>query len=314
MNSDLKIVIPGGAGLVGQNVIIHLVERGYSNITVIDKHHENILILKQIQPGIRVIDADLADKGQWEAEFGQADIVIMLQSQIGGNDKNAFIRNNLQSTQNILNVISSYQIKPYLIHVSSSVVESLANDDYTQTKTEQEMMVLECQVKHTVLRPTLMFGWFDRKHLGWLARFMKTVPVFPIPGNGQYMRQPLYVKDFANIIISCMEQIPKQTIYNISGLEHVNYIDIIRLIKSSVSAHTLLLHIPVCLFSFLLKVWSIFDKNPPFTDSQLKALITKEEFEIIDWPHVFNVTPTAFPRAIEETFQHPDYSQIKLNF
>jgi len=31
-----------------------------------------------------------------------------------------------------------------------------------------------------------MFGWFDRKHLGWLSRFMKKVPVFPIPGHGHY--------------------------------------------------------------------------------------------------------------------------------
>ena len=23
-----------------------------------------------------------------------------------------------------------------------------------------------------MLRPTLMFGWFDQKHLGWLSRFM----------------------------------------------------------------------------------------------------------------------------------------------
>ena len=41
-----------------------------------------------------------------------------------------------------------------------------------------------------------MFGWFDRKHLGWLARFMCRVPVFPIPGSGEYLRQPLYVGDF----------------------------------------------------------------------------------------------------------------------
>ena len=31
-----------------------------------------------------------------------------------------------------------------------------------------------------------MFGWFDRKHLGWLARFMTRAPVFPVPGHGRY--------------------------------------------------------------------------------------------------------------------------------
>src|SRR3546814_21029014 len=49
-----------------------------------------------------------------------------------------------------------------------------------------------------------MFGWFDRKHLGWLARFMKRVPVFPIPGTGRYMRQPLYALDFCDVIVACL--------------------------------------------------------------------------------------------------------------
>jgi len=39
-----------------------------------------------------------------------------------------------------------------------------------------------------VLRPTLMFGWFDRKHVGWLKRFMERMPVFPIPGDGRMWR------------------------------------------------------------------------------------------------------------------------------
>jgi len=78
-----------------------------------------------------------------------------------------------------------------------------------------------------VLRPTLMFGWFDRKHLGWLSRFMQKVPVFPIPGHGRYMRQPLYAGDFCNIIASCIEKRTTGT-FNITGREKIDYIDIIR--------------------------------------------------------------------------------------
>jgi len=33
-----------------------------------------------------------------------------------------------------------------------------------------------------------MFGWFDRKHLGWLARFMRKVPIFPVPDRGDFLR------------------------------------------------------------------------------------------------------------------------------
>ena len=58
----------------------------------------------------------------------------------------------------------------------------------------------ESNLSHCVARPTLMFGWFDPKHFGWLSRFMAKVPVFPIPGSGKYMRQPLYVIDFCRVL------------------------------------------------------------------------------------------------------------------
>lgn len=314
MNKDLKIVLSGGAGLVGQNLIVYLFEQGYSNITLIDKHSENIKILKTLQSNIAVIEADLADSGDWERVFVDTDVVIMLQAQIGGNSKEQYQRNTIQSTKNILKAIHDQSVTPYIIHISSSVLESLADDFYTQSKKEQEELITHSPYKHTILRPTLMFGWFDRKHLGWLARFMKKIPVFPVPGDGQYMRQPLYVKDFCNIIISCIEQKPQNRIYNISGQKHITYIDIIRLIKKTIASKAVVLHIPITIFSFLLSVWAIFDKNPPFTVSQLKALRIKEEFEVIDWQTIFSVKETPFSSAIEETFSHPKYSQINLKF
>ena len=62
-----------------------------------------------------------------------------------------------------------------------------------------------------------MFGWFDRKHLGWLSRFMARTPVFPIPGHGRYMRQPLYEGDFCRCIAWCIEHQPDGATYDIVG-------------------------------------------------------------------------------------------------
>jgi nucleoside-diphosphate-sugar epimerase len=203
---------------------------------------------------------------------------------------------------------------PYTVHISSSVVESVANDYYTDTKKEQERMVLESGIPCIVLRPTLMFGWFDRKHLGWLSRFMKKVPLFPIPGHGRYMRQPLYAGDFCNIIVSCIEKRMTGGVYNISGQEKVDYIDIIRVIKRVTRTRTVILNIPYGLFYSLLRIWAFFDNNPPFTTQQLQALVGKDEFEVIDWPGIFGVQATPFSQAIDETFNNPNYSKIELEF
>ncbi|MET3118488.1 nucleoside-diphosphate-sugar epimerase [Undibacterium sp. GrIS 1.8] len=308
-----KIILAGGAGLVGQNLLARLKANGYSNIVVLDKHRANLEILMQVQPDVAAEYADLAEPGVWQRHFIGADVVVMLQAQIGGNDYQEFVRNNVDASQLILDAVEAHQV-PRLIAISSSVVESIADDFYTNTKKIQERMVLESGIVCPILRPTLMFGWFDRKHLGWLSRFMNKVPLFPVPGHGRYMRQPLYVGDFCNVIISCIENPALNGIYNISGHEEVDYIDIIRQIKRATGASALIIKIPYRLFYALLWAWGLFDKTPPFTTQQLAALCARDAFEVIDWPRIFGVSCTPFARAIDETFNHPAYGKVILEF
>jgi nucleoside-diphosphate-sugar epimerase len=159
-----------------------------------------------------------------------------------------------------------------------------------------------------------MFGWFDRKHLGWLARFMQRTPVFPVPGDGRYLRQPLYAGDFCNIIVSCVEKPRTGERYNISGLEKIDYVDLITAVKSAAKARAAVIRIPYRVFWLLLKVYALFDRNPPFTTNQLEALVIPEVFEVIDWPRIFGVPATPLPEALRETFQDPRYSGIALAF
>ncbi len=308
-----KIILPGGAGLVGQNLVARLKAKGYSNIIVLDKHRANLEVLKQVQPDITIEYTDLAEPGDWQRHFEGADAVVMLQAQIGGLIYDEFMRNNIESTKHVLGATKTCQV-PYLVHISSSVLESVADDFYTNTKRDQEEMVLASGIPAVVLRPTLMFGWFDRKHLGWLSRFMKKVPVFPIPGHGRYMRQPLYVGDFCDIIISCIEHRMQGSVYNISGHEQIDYIDMIREIKRVTRAGTVIVKIPYGLFYALLWTWALFDRNPPFTVQQLAALVGRDEFEVIDWPGIFGVDYTPFSRAIDETFNDSRYSKVVLEF
>lgn len=313
MKKNNKIILAGGAGLVGQNLVARLIAQGYKKIVVLDKHQSNLMVLRRMQPLITVEYADLAQPGEWQAHFNDANIVVMLQAQIGGTNYDEFVRNNIDASRLILEAVQVNKVEQ-LIPISSSVVESIADDFYTKTKREQENMVLESGIPCPILRPTLMFGWFDRKHLGWLSRFMQKMPVFPIPGHGRYIRQPLYVGDFCNIIISCIENNVSPGIYNISGHEKINYIDIIREIKHKTRAKAHLTKIPYPFFYALLWLWGCFDKNPPFTTQQLAALIAKDEFEIIDWPAIFQVPRTPFAQAINETFNDPVYSKVTLEF
>jgi nucleoside-diphosphate-sugar epimerase len=310
--SRRKIVITGAAGLVGQNLVPRLKARQLGDLVAIDKHPTNVEILRRLHPDLRVIHADLAEPGAWENEFEGCTHLVNAHAQIGGLYSAEYVRNNVTATERVLEVAHRNGVS-YVVNISSSVVNSAAVDDYTETKKAQEALVLKSGIRQVVLRPTLMFGWFDRKHVGWLARFMQRVAVFPIPGNGRFLRQPLYASDFCDVIVSSLET-EKTGAYNITGQERIDYIDLIRAVKLATRAKARLVRIPYRVFWLLLKMNSLWDKNPAFTARQLEALVTPDVFEVIDWPGIFNVRATPLQEALNVTFRDATYSSVVLDF
>ncbi|WP_262296297.1 NAD-dependent epimerase/dehydratase family protein [Microvirga sesbaniae] len=309
----MKIAITGAAGLMGQNLIARLKRRGGYDIVAFDKHPSNTKILRELHPEITVVEADLAERGNWSAALDGVESVVVGHAQIGGLVEDEFTRNNLIATERLLEAVSARN-DLNLVHISSSVVNSAAVDWYTESKKAQEALVLSTGIPCVVLRPTLMFGWFDRKHLGWLARFMAKAPVFPVPGHGRYLRQPLYVGDFCEIIMTCLNRKIEGAQYNISGQERIDYIDLIHLVRRASGAKAPVVKVPYAAFWAMLKVYGLVDKDPPFTTKQLEALVTPDVFEVIDWPGIFGVRATPLKEAMEETFRDPHYSSIVLEF
>lgn len=307
-----RILVAGAAGLVGQNLIAQLLQSDGLELIAVDKHPRNTALLRELHPGLKVIEADLAEAGPWEEVATTCDAIVMLQAQIGGIDPASFERNNIAATERLLACAAKGQ-RAYVVHVSSSVVNSAARDLYTESKKRQEALVAACGLPHVILRPTLMFGWFDRKHVGWLRWFMRRAPVFPVPGDGRYLRQPLFAGDFAAIIGACLAG-RLEGAYNISGLERVDYVDLIRLVRETDGSRTPIIHIPVWLFAGLLKTYALFDRNPPFTTAQLKALRTPDVFEVIAWPEIFDVHATPLREALVKTFTDPVFGELELAF
>ncbi len=308
-----KVVVTGAAGLVGQNLVRHLKIRGHESVIALDKHPRNTAVLRAEVPGVEVIDADLAEPGEWERSFEGARVLLLNHAQISGLSYEEFERNNVVSTRNVLRAARDWEV-PYIVHISSSVVHSKADDFYSRSKTVQEEVVQSFGLPHCILRPTLMFGWFDRKHLGWLRRFLDRSPLFPVPGDGAFIRQPLYAGDFCKIVLACMDEQPQGAVFDISGREEITYIDMIRIIRRVTGAKTPIVRLPYPVFWALLWLAGKALRDPPFTTQQLEALVIPETFPTFDWPARFGVRQTPFEEAIRATFLDPVHSRIELEF
>ena len=95
-----KIIITGGGGFVGRNLIRVMIKEGFKpeNIVVIDK--DNLNFIKKYK--VKIVVADLSEKGKWMNEFKNTDVVINLAAQISSPDYEPFKKNNIESTKNIV--------------------------------------------------------------------------------------------------------------------------------------------------------------------------------------------------------------------
>ena len=308
----MKVLVTGAAGLVGQNLIPALKAKGGFEIIAADMHPANTRVLRELHPDIEICETDLAAPGPWEARAKECEALVMLHAQIGGLEEAEFERNNVAATNRVLAASKAGRCR-YIVHASSSVVNSKAVDFYSESKKRQEALVEAAGIPFVILRPTLMFGWFDRKHLGWLKRFMEKAPVFPIPGSGRYLRQPLYAGDFSAIVMACLDR-RIEGVYDITGQEQIDYVDLIRALRDAAGLRTPIVTIPYGLFWLLLRTYALFDRNPPFTTDQLKALVTPDVFDVIDWPGIFGAPATPLREALDKTFNDPRYSKVALEF
>jgi nucleoside-diphosphate-sugar epimerase len=306
-----KIIITGAAGLVGLN-LLSLIDRTKYNIVAIDKHKHNINLARKIFPEIKAIHADVNIGGCWEKEFENTHCVIQLQAQISSQNAKFYKRNNIDSVKVILDLCKKNKIKN-LIHASSSVVISVSNDLYTRSKRAGEELVKNCAVPHTILRPTLMYGCFDKKHIGFITEMMEKFPLFfPVPGHGKYMRQPVYVNNFCQIIMKLIEMKPKNEVYNVVGHEKINFIDLLRIVAKKRKLFRIFLKLPAPVFLALLRVYSILTGKPPFVPQQLHALTAGDKFPVEPWAKIFNLEYVYFKNALDETYGSKYYKFRKV--
>lgn len=312
----MKVFLPGGAGLVGLNLIARLQQDHPDwQLLVVDRKPQAVAAGRRLFPLVEFLCEDLTTTSNvsWPRRLAGCEACVMLQAEIVNTDPSQFERNTIRSTEVVLEQLQQQGLSR-LVHISSSVVNSVATDLYTTSKRAQEELVQRSWPAAAILRPTLMFGWFDRKHLGWLARFMRTVPLFPIPGSGRFIRQPLYVGDFCRVIESCLEQPDLAGTFDITGLEQVSYISLMRQLRQVTGARTWIIHLPIPLFGWLLQLWALISRQPAFTRSQLTALTAGDEFTVVDWPGFFAVQPTTLADALRITHQDPRYSQVVIPF
>jgi dTDP-glucose 4,6-dehydratase len=243
VNERERVLVTGGAGFIGSHLVDLLLERGSTDVVVLDKltyagsrsnlaHHEG-------DPRFRFVRGDVADPDAVAPLVSDATRVVHAAAESFVDRSIAssrdFVVSNVLGTQVVLEACRELS-RPMLLVSTDEVYGSSSPEDaftetspleprnpYSASKAGADLLarsyVATYALPVTTIRGTNAYG--PRQHPEkaiptWAVAAMQGRPI-PLYGDGQHVREWLYVRDFVTAIATVMDHGEPGGVYNIGG-------------------------------------------------------------------------------------------------
>jgi NADH dehydrogenase len=129
-----------------------------------------------------------------------------------------------------------------IVHVSIANPSLESTLGYYRGKALVEQAIEQSGLSYAILRPTVIFGAEDIliNNIAWFVRWL---PVFGVPGSGEYGVRPIYVGDMARLLADAVAG-SGNNVANAVGPETFRFEELVRLIGKAMKRRVRLVHVP----------------------------------------------------------------------
>ncbi|HEY9286990.1 MAG TPA: NAD(P)H-binding protein [Candidatus Dormibacteraeota bacterium] len=181
---------------------------------------------------------------------------------------------------------------------------------YYRGKAELETAVRQSGLSYAIIRPTLLFGHGDVL-INNIAWFLRHLPVFGIPGDGQYRLQPVFVEDYADRIVEAGAA-ADNVILDVAGPERFTFEGLVRLLRDAMGRRTRLVRMPPPLALAGARAVSVVLRDITLTSNELTGLMA--ELLISDEPSSCPSRLSEWVRAHQQELGHRYASEITRHY
>jgi uncharacterized protein YbjT (DUF2867 family) len=254
----------GGTGFVGRRLVRRLLESG-TKVRIVSRHRG-----LDKDDGIEQIAADARDQRSVEAAVAGADSVVNAISLYVERGTETFYSVHVETAAKIAKAARQVGIKRF-VHVSGIGANTASPSPYIRSRGQGEVAVQTTFPSAVIVRPAVMFAG-DDAFLTTILRLLRSLPAYPIFGDGRTRLQPVYVDDVATAVAQILRQSQKPyPVYELAGARVYSYEELLRTIGRIAGLRPVLIRMPFAFWGALAGVAEMLPRAP-LTRNQVELM------------------------------------------
>jgi len=158
-----------------------------------------------------------------------------------------------------------------VVHVSITNPTIESPLPYFKGKAQLEADLRDSGLSFAIIRPTVIFGVEDIL-INNIAYLLRRFLLFGIPGSGDYLLQPIFAEDLAEIAIQAGER-NDDLIIDAVGPKIYTFKEMVLEIREAIGSRSWLIHIPPFLALTLSRILGFFVGDVLLTRNEIKGLM-----------------------------------------
>jgi NADH dehydrogenase len=275
----MRVVVTGGTGFVGSEVVDGLLAAGGHHVVVTSRDPGSVT---RWGNRVEVAQAFAGDPTSLGRAFARADVVVHAIQFPNHPVENptrgwTYLEVDGKGTAVAARVARNMGVRRF-VYLSGAGAGQGRPQPWFRAKDMAEAAIRASGMEHTLLRSSWTYGSRDRSMNRFVA-FCRYLPVVPIIGDGRTTVWPIYVKDVARCAVEAVvREGMTETALDLGGPERLSMDDIVRAILRVLGKRRPLLHQPASLMKLLVRPMSLLPR-PILSPGAIDFVLQEVDFD-----------------------------------
>lgn len=295
----MRIVVAGGTGFIGSEVVKRLLERGDAEVAVTTRDPARA----DRWPGrVEMLQAFAGDRLTLGRAFTRADVVVNCIQfpnhpvEDPGKGR-TYMEVDGHGTTVAVEAAKRVGVRRF-VYLSGAGAGQNRPQPWFRAKDIAEGAIRASGLEHAVVRPSWIYGPRDHS-MNRFVTFCRKLPVVPVIGNGKTPVYPIHVDDVARAVVELVHR-PDATDKALElGGERMTMDEVIRTIQSVLRRRRPLVHHPVKLMKLLVLPMTLLP-NPILSPGAVEFIVQEVEIDPRPAYEYLGFTPRGLAQGLAE--------------